>query len=210
MRPWRWGEPTAPLVEQLARGGLLAIPTESSYGLAVDPRSAAGVEAIYALKQRERGKALLVVAAEVAQLAALGIDVRSPAIAAAARHWPAPLTVVVPLAPEVSSTAVAAAAGGATLAVRIPAHARLRALLAELGPVTATSANRSGAPPIVAPRELDPLLGASDAVVVDDGVLPGGAPSTLAEWTQSGWQILRSGAYPLERLGRNGAGVASG
>ncbi|HVR99302.1 MAG TPA: Sua5/YciO/YrdC/YwlC family protein, partial [Thermoanaerobaculia bacterium] len=60
---WRWGDPVGPLSELLARGGVLAIPTESSYGLGADPWNPAGVETIYRLKGRERGKPLPVVVA---------------------------------------------------------------------------------------------------------------------------------------------------
>src|SRR4030095_1998211 len=70
---WHWGDPIAPLRDLLRRGGVLAIPTESSYGLAADPRNPAGVEAIYRIKGRETGKALPVVVAGREQLAPLGI-----------------------------------------------------------------------------------------------------------------------------------------
>ncbi len=208
-RRWRWGDPVAPLRELLAAGGVLAIPTESSYGLAVDPRNRQGVEAVYAIKGRERGKPLPVVAADAAQALALGVE-RSPRLAAAESLWPAPLTVLLGL-----SVPLAAAAGGATLAVRVPAHRRLRGLLADLGfAVTATSANRSGEPPILDPRALGPLFSGRPAAIVDDGVLRGGPPSTLIDWTAGGaLRILRRGAFPESRLAgvRNleGAAVAA-
>ena len=72
--------------ELLAAGGVLAVPTESSYGLGVDPRDAQGIEAIYRLKGRERGKALPVVAADVAQLLALGVQADSQALALSLIH----------------------------------------------------------------------------------------------------------------------------
>jgi L-threonylcarbamoyladenylate synthase len=190
---WRFGEPVAPLRELVARGGVLAIPTESSYGLAVDPRHPQGVEAIYRLKARERGKPLPVVAASVEQLAQLPLDPTSEALRRAAAWWPAALTVLVPLLAPLP-----AAAGEPALAVRVPAHRPLRELLAALGtPLTATSANRSGEPPLLDPGEVAELLAGMDATMVDGGVLPGGPPSTLATWDGGGWRVLRPGPVAL-------------
>jgi len=192
------GGPLGPLRDLLARGGVLAIPSESSYGLAADPRSALGVETIYRVKERERGKALLVVAADLAQLEALGIDTSVPGLAAIAALWPAPLTAILPLRPGEEP---AAAAGGSTLAARVPAHAGLRQLLALLGfALTATSANLAGAEPILEPDQLDALLAGADAMIWDDGLLPGGPPSTLIELRPQGVAVLRPGAYPADAL----------
>ena len=146
---WAWDGDLNEVRTALVDGRILAIPTESSYGLAVDPRSVAGVEAIYRLKERERGKPLPVVAGNLEQAIDLGVE-RNDAIRMAETHWPAALTVVAPLRAGLS---VPAAAGGDTLAVRVPDHDRLRTLLQALGhPLTATSANRSGEPPRVAWR----------------------------------------------------------
>jgi L-threonylcarbamoyladenylate synthase len=191
---WSPREEIGRLRDHLARGGLLAIPTESSYGLAADPRNQKGVEAIYRVKERERGKALLVVGADLQQLAALGVDPEASGAAEIAAFWPAPLTVILPLGPGAE---LPAAAGGSTLAFRIPAHRELRKMLSRLGfALTATSANLAGAEPIVNPSDLDVLLAGQDAMVWDDGELPGGPPSTLVEKSAAGsWQVLRHGAY---------------
>ncbi len=195
-RRWHWGEPVERLRQLLRAGGVLAIPTESSYGLAVDPCSVTGVEAIYALKGRDAGKPLPVVAADVEQVVALGIDRNLPALEVAAAAWPAPLSVLFPVAEP-----PAAAAGGATLAVRVPAHSRLCQLLKVVGfALTATSANRSGDDPILDPTALDSLLMDRPAVLVDDGVLPGGPPSTLVDWRDGNLRILRPGAYRTDLL----------
>lgn len=190
---WRAGDPLAPLLATLARGGVVAIPTESSYGLAVDPRSAAGVEAIYRLKGRERGKPLPVVAADRAQILALGVPAGALALEWAEASWPAALSVVLPLAAPLP-----ASGGTSTIAVRVPAHAALRELLSALGrALTATSANPSGADPYLDPAAVAAWLDAAgaDAWVVDGGVLPGGAPSTLVEWQPDGLRVLRAGRF---------------
>ncbi len=193
---WRWGDPVAPLARLLDVGGFLAIPTESSYGLGADPRSEAGVAAVFRCKGRSAGKSLPVVAADERQLAELGVALETPGLRRLARLWPAALTVALPL-----RGTLAAAAGEATLAVRLPAHAGLRRLLADLGrPLTATSANRAGAPPILDPEALEPLLSGFPATIVDDGVLPGGAPSTLVALDGGRLAILRAGRYPSRRL----------
>ena len=189
---WPWDGDVGEVRQALADGRVLAIPTESSYGLAVDPRSAAGVEAIYRIKERERGKPLPVVAADVAQAVELGVE-PDEAVRMAAAHWPAALTVVAPLRPGVS---LPAAAGGRTLAVRVPAHGRLRGLLRALGhPLTATSANRSGEPPACGLPELEPILGDTSAVVVGGEPTPGGSASTVVSWTSAGLRVLRRGRF---------------
>jgi L-threonylcarbamoyladenylate synthase len=206
---WRWGEPVEPLRELLARGGVLAIPTESSYGLGADPWNPAGVETIYRIKHRERGKPLPVVVAGPEDLASLGIDLGIDPdlniVRRLAALWPAPLTVILPV-----TQPLPASAGESTLAVRVPEHERLRELLAALGHgLTATSANRSGGEPVLDPAELPELLAGEDAIIVDGGMLPGGAPSTLVAIRGEGLVVLRPGRFPAERLTAAVSGAAN-
>ena len=191
---WHWGEPLDPIRRLLERGGVLAIPTESSYGLAVDPRSRAGVEAIFRFKQRDAGKPLPVVIGGIHHLEQLGVETGDKRLLALAELWPAPLTVVVPTAADLP-----AAAGARSLAVRIPGHERLRRLLLDLDRgLTATSANVSGQPPVLDPVELMRQLSNSDSLVIDDGVLPGGEPAPVGELPATGLALLRQGSYPWE------------
>lgn len=195
---WHWGEPLEPIRRLLARGGVLAIPTESSYGLAVDPRSRPGVEAIFHFKQRESRKPLPVVVGGTHHLEQLGVEPGDERLLALAALWPAPLTVVVPIAADLP-----AAAGTRSLGVRVPGHERLRQLLLELDHgLTATSANVSGRPPVLEPAELMRQLSACDALVIDDGVLPGGEPSTVVALTATGLALLRQGSYPWEAVSK--------
>jgi len=195
-RIFRFGDPLPPLRDLLARGGIVAFPTESSYGLGVDPWNPAGVEAIYRIKEREAGKPLPVVIAGRDQLAGLGIDPDLNIVERLLALWPASLTAVLPVARPLP-----ASAGMRTLAVRVPDHGPLRELLAALGHgLTATSANRSGEAPIVDPAALPDLLAGEDAMVVDGGVLPGGPPSTLVAIEGDRVAVLRSGRFPAERL----------
>ena len=187
---WKWGDDLTVLIEVLESGGMLAIPTESSYGLAVDPNSAEAVSALYRFKSRAAVKALPVVLGDLEQLTRVGADPSSPELAELAALWPAPLTVVVPL-----ERPIPASAGMRTLAVRVPAHDRLRTLLQDLGgPLTATSANPSGGIPVSDPRLLAPMLVGWPSVIVDDGILEGGPASTIVQIGEAGYRVLRVGA----------------
>lgn len=182
----------------LRRGGIIAVPTESSYGLAVDPCNPDAVRAVYEVKGRPASAALPVAVAHLEQLERLGVAPEAPELGRLAELWPAALTAVLPLAP---GKALAAASGTATtgaastVAVRIPDYSLLRGLLEELGPLTVTSANRSGEPPVLDPDAAAGLLAGWDGAVVDAGVLAGGSPSTLVQWRGHGWEVLRSGRF---------------
>jgi len=187
---WRWGDEIAVLDAVLEQGGMLAIPTESSYGLGVDPRSVEGVANLYRCKRRPPEKALPVVLGDLEQLTLVGGDPGSPDLVELAALWPAPLSVVVPI-----ERAVPASSGGRTLAVRVPAHERLRALLQDLGrPLTATSANPGGGQPVAEPSMLLSMLSGWLSVIVDDGVLTGGPASTIVQIGEEGYRVLRVGA----------------
>lgn len=193
---WGWGDEVSSLAEALDHGRVLAIPTESSYGLAADPRSATGVAAVFGFKGRPPEKALPVVLGEIGHLAQLGGEPSSPELVEVAAIWPAPLTVIVSI-----GRPVPASAGTRTLAVRIPAHDRLRSLLLTLDrPLTATSANPAGGEPISELVELRRNLAGWPSIIVDDGDLPGGPASTIVQPTTDGYRILREGAIDREWL----------
>jgi L-threonylcarbamoyladenylate synthase len=194
---WSWGDPVDRLREAVAEGRIVAIPTESAYGLGVDPCSVAGVEAIYRVKRREAGKPLPVVAASRRQAEELGASFEDPRLMRLSQRWPGPLSLLVPV-----SRVPAASAGTGSLALRVPGHERLVDLLGQLGRcLTATSANRSGEPALTDPAEVADLLDEMPgAIVIDDGVLPGGQPSTLVGVGELGVEILRPGRIGSEEL----------
>jgi len=173
----------------VAAHGVVALPTETYYGLAVGPDDDRAVERLFALKLRPREKALLVVGASLGQLEPL---VRVPGVwrARLESAWPAPLTVVLPAA-----AAPAAAGTGRTLAVRVPADGLLRALLALVGPLTATSANVSGGEALASADAVADALGHGLALLLDGGATPGGLPSTLIDLMSSPPRVLREGAW---------------
>ncbi|MCU0293007.1 MAG: L-threonylcarbamoyladenylate synthase [Thermoanaerobaculaceae bacterium] len=175
--------------EAMARHGVIAFPTETFYGLAVPPDDPAGVDALLALKGRPADKALPLVAADLRQVEGL---VRVPPgwRERLAGTWPAALSVVL-----VACRPLAAC--GSTAAVRIPVHPLLRALLLELGPLTATSANRAASPALSDPELVARDLGHGLDLLLDGGSSPGGLPSTLLDLTADPPKVLRPGAFAM-------------
>ncbi len=173
-------------------GGLVALPTETVYGLAARADSAEAVAAIYRAKGRPDFNPLIVHVPDFAAADRLALfDDRARSLAA--RFWPGPLTLVLPLR-EAARIAPAVTAGLPTIALRCPAHPVVRAVLAATGlPLAAPSANRSGAvSPTAAGHVLTTLHGLIDAVL-DGGPCERGLESTIVALRDEGWQLLRAG-----------------
>lgn len=184
-------EGLAELSDVLARGGVAAIPTETFYALATDPSSERGVSRIFEIKGRDDGKPLLVLFGAREQLERLGVSARREVLDRFLGIWPAPLTAVFPIAAP-----IAASRGGRTLAVRMPRAPLVRGLLRSTGPLTGTSANRSGEPPLADPDDVLEALGSQVDVLVDGGPTPGGEPSTIVDATREPPVVIRAGAFP--------------
>lgn len=176
--------------ELVFRHGVAAVPTETFYGLAADPHDARAVERVFALKGRPAVKALLVVGGSLEDLETL-VDVPPPWRERLAEAWPAPLTAVLPLRPPLP------AGGGTSLAVRVPDHVLLRLLLSRVGPLTATSANRTGEPPPSSPDTVRTIFPSGLDLLLDGGDTPGGAPSTVLDCTGDEAAVLRAGAWSV-------------
>ena len=190
-------ERLAELEALLRAGGVAAIPTETFYALAADPRSPAGVERVLKAKGRfESLKPLLVLFSDPAQLERLGVTVPAGILERYLALWPAPLTVVVPL-----RWPLPASLGAPNLGIRMPADETLRRLLARVGPLTGTSANRSGQRARVDPEEVVEVFGGEIDVLIDGGFTPGGLPSTLVDATADPPRLLRAGAFPWPEEG---------
>ena len=194
-------QPTA--IQQAAdiirRGLIVAYPTDTLYGLAVDPRNPAAVQRLYTLKGRPETSALTLIAADVSQ-ARLAARLTPAAETLARAWWPGPLTIVVHAD---ASLARAALAGGRTVGIRVPNHAVAVDLARAAGfCITATSANRSGEAASVAPDEVTTALPAVDAIL-DAGPAPGGAPSTIVGALDRDVTLIRDGAVPWERVLRS-------
>ena len=195
-RTWMWGDDAEPLRRTLSRGGVLVVPTESSYALAVDPCNQEGVLAVFRMKRRAADQPLPVVVGSPAMIPGLGLELPADGLGGLERAWPGALSILLRC-----TTEIPAAAGSRHLAVRVPGHERLTALLCELGcALTATSANRSGEQPMLAAHEAHELVDGEDAMIVDDGRLAGGEPSTLVALGPEGPVVLRQGRVGREQL----------
>ena len=179
-------------------GGIVVFPTETFYGLAVDPTRPAAVAALFDLKGRDRQVAVPLVAASREALERLcgPIDARSAVLAD--RFWPGSLSLVIEapatIAPEVHG-------GAGTIAVRVPSHPLARALAeAAGGLVTSTSANRSGEPAAVDVASLGSWRDDPRVYVIDGGPTAGGAPSTIVDARRSPPILIREGAVPWSRV----------
>ena len=182
----------------LAGGGLVAYPTDTLYGLAVDPRRADAVERLFRAKGRPADMAVPLIAADPEQAARAAGRLTPLARALAERFWPGPLTLVVAASPALNPRLLA---GGATVAVRVPDHAVARALAAALGhPLTATSANRSGAPPATTAAAAAEAVGADLACVLDAGPADVTTPSTIVDARGPAPVLLRPGAVPWDHV----------
>ena len=185
----------AQTAEILRSGGLVALPTETVYGLAGRADSEAAVAAIYRAKGRPDFNPLIVHVASLAQAERLALfDDRAALLAE--RFWPGPLTLVLPLRKE-ASIAPAVTAGLATIAIRMPAHPLLRAVLGRLGlPLAAPSANRSGGVSPTSAEHVRVSFGAAAPPILDGGASENGLESTIVALRQGGWQLLRPGPIP--------------
>jgi L-threonylcarbamoyladenylate synthase len=177
-------------------GRIVAVPTETVYGLAADARRAEAVAAIYAAKGRPSFNPLIVHVPDLAAAEALAVfDDRARDLAA--RFWPGPLTLVLPLRAE-AGIAPAVTAGLGTIALRVPAHRAMQALLRESGaPLAAPSANASNAISPTLAAHVVASLGDRVPLVIDDGPCPAGVESTIV----MGGEILRPGPIAPEVLG---------
>ena len=175
----------------LRGGGVVALPTETFYGLAAAARDASAVKRIFQLKGRPDSKPLLVLVDSVA-MAETVASVTPAARDLMARYWPGALTLVLPALPVVPSVVTA---GTGTLGVRLSPHPIARGLVELLGaPVTAPSANPNGlAPPTSASGVLAYFPEGVD-LVLDGGSTPGGEPSTVLDLTAEPARVVRQGA----------------
>jgi L-threonylcarbamoyladenylate synthase len=181
----------------LRNGGVVAIPTDTVYGIAVALGRAAGVERLFEVKARPPDKAVMVLVDALAQVA--GWVELSPAANALSTLWPGGLTLVLPLRPGAPLPA-ALTAGTQALGVRIPKHDVPRALARAVGPLPTTSANPSGAPEARSAQEVLATLGERIDLIVDGGPSAGGVPSTVVDCSAGQPRILRAGAIGADRL----------
>ena len=191
-------------VRALQDGGVIALPTDTVYGIAVALDTPGGIERLFAAKSRPPDRAIALLLADPDQ--ALEIGDMTPAAEALARSfWPGGLTLVVPRRrdrPLPAALTGGALAPGAipTVGLRVPDHDAPRALARALGPLPTTSANRSGEPEARDADEIERLLGKALALILDGGPARGGPASTVVDVTGGTPRIVRSGAIPDEAI----------
>ena len=184
-------------VDCLRGGGVVALPTDTQYALAVDAFNEPAVERIFRIKGRPDGMALPVLISSVDALDEVADDVPDVVSELARGYWPGALTLVVRKAASLPSVVTA---GGPTVAVRVPDHPVPRAVSQRLGrPITGTSANTTGQPPLNSPADLRLEFGDSLDLVVE-GVVKVGRPSTILDVTGEPPRVLREGAIPTVEL----------
>jgi L-threonylcarbamoyladenylate synthase len=187
-------------VRALGQGQPVGIPTDTIYGLAVDPFRAGATDRIFAAKRRPREVSLPVLVSGVDQALSLSTAVPALALELMARYWPGPLTIVIP-----AKAGLGADLGDddLTVGVRSPDHPVPLALCAAVGPLATTSANRHGEPPMTTATEVASAFGDAVPVVLDGGVCSG-SPSTVVDCTGQELKLLREGRIPWAVLQRAG------
>ncbi len=176
----------------LAAGQVIALPTDTVYGLAADPFATGAADRLFAVKRRPREVDLPLLVADEEQ--ALSLASRVPAVARKlmARFWPGALTLVLPRHP---SLAADLGTDDSTVGLRCPDHPLPIALCRTVGPLATTSANLHGQPPLTTPEEIITSFGAAVPLVLDAGTCSGRA-STVVECTGEEPKLLREGRIP--------------
>ena len=198
-------DPVNPESEKIARvavlireGKVIAIPTDTVYGLAADPLHSAAVERIFAIKRRPPDAPVLVLVDSAEMAVSLAANVPSSFQALAKRFWPGPLTIVVEASNEIPEIVTA---NTGRLGMRLPKAPIARALIQAVGgPVTATSANLSGEKECRSAAEVEANLGEELPLILDGGASGPGLPSTVVSLDGSGWRIIREGAVGRAEL----------
>ena len=185
-------------VSILRQGGLVAYPTDTVYGLGACASLPQAVERVYTVKERPRNMPLPLLLADVSQIAKVTKAVPSIAWLLIRRFLPGALTIVLAKSDSVPDIITA---GGATIAVRIPAHPVPVALIEGLGtPIIGTSANLNSRPSLLTPDEIYSQLGDRIDLIIDGGRCPGGRESTIVDVTGETPVLLREGAISREEL----------
>ena len=176
--------------QTLADGGVIAFATDTVYGLGCMLNNPAAIERIYAIKERDKLKAIPVLIGDLAQLAQVAGGIPDSAKVLTARLWPGALTVILqkhPALPDILTVYN-------TVGVRMPDHNWLRALITSCGQLAVTSANISGEPSLATADAVFASLGGRIDLLIDGGRCDGGVPSTVVDCSVAPPKILRDGA----------------
>ena len=191
-------------IEQAAiiikQGGIVAFPTETYYGLAVDPFNYQALERLFSIKQRPMAKPLLTLISNVGQLSDLTPYIPDLFKPLMAKFWPGPLTLVFDAKLDLPNLLTA---DTETVGSRISSHPVAQKFVESVGvPITATSANISGKLPAVSATDVNAQFGSHLDWLIDGGITPGGAGSTVAGYDQDGLRLIREGVFSFARIRR--------
>ena len=184
--------------EAIVDGGVIALPTDTVYGLAAALTHPAALERIFEIKGRDLTKTLpiLISSPDMLSHLAQGIDARIALLLDT--FWPGPLTMVVPAVPGLADALVAP---DGTIGVRMPNHSLALEVIGKAGGMVAcTSANRSGQPPARSSAEVAATIGRMIDLTLDGGITPGGVPSTVLAIRGGRPVVLREGAISIEEI----------
>jgi tRNA threonylcarbamoyl adenosine modification protein (Sua5/YciO/YrdC/YwlC family) len=196
-------EPQPELVDYVVRcidqGKMVGLPTDTFYGLAVDPVNLNAVESIYELKRRARNKPLSLMIDDMAQAYELSRDLDGRFDALAEKFWPGPLTLIVKAGTKLP---LRVTANTGNVALRVPAAEIPRAVVRRFGrPITATSANLQNQAECTDAISLEAQLGHMLPMIVDGGISGQDIPTTIIDLTcDTGWEVIREGAIPTHRI----------
>lgn len=180
-------------------GQVIALPTDTFYGLAADPFNLYAVEEIFQIKGRPAHKPLLLLVGSVEMAEELSSgDLPDRFYSLARRFWPGPLTMVIPASRRVP---LKITGNTGKVALRLPAARIPVSLVQALEiPLTGTSANLAGTKECASAHEVQHSLGERLRLIVDGGEAKTAAPSTIVEVTHQGWRLIREGAIPAEQI----------
>jgi L-threonylcarbamoyladenylate synthase len=191
-------ERIARAAEMIRRGQVIAIPTDTFYGLAANPFDLAAVETVFAIKGRPKGNPLLLLVDSLEMAGELSQDTPAQFPHLAKRFWPGPLTIVVNASPRLPP-AVTAQTG--TIGLRLPrAPIPLALVRAARCPITATSANLTGEEECSSAEQVERSLGKRLPLILDGGISQAEKPSTVLKLDGEIWEILREGAIPRAEI----------
>ena len=202
-RIWTWREEAAGAFWDeartvLKRNGVIAVPTETFFGLAVNPFQEEALDRLFALKDRAPGKPVLLLVDGPERLNQVAREVPGLARRLMEKFWPGPLTIIFPSLPHLPRLLTG---GTGTIAVRQPRQALTCRLIAALGfPITGTSANRAGGRPGIRAEEVAREFGDHLDLILEAGSCPGGLPSTIVDVTNFPPRLVRAGAIPVAEL----------
>ena len=178
--------------EILVQGGVIGYPTETVYGLGCDAYNSKAVERIFRLKQRDRRKALILIAGDIMQISDMVETIPEAAERLINNFWPGPLTLIFESSSRIKDCAFGRSK---TVAIRIPDSLICQELIKETGfPLVSTSANRSGEPASTTAQQVQSVFQSELDLIIDGGPTSETIPSTLVDITRTPARIVREGA----------------